>query len=397
MTNEDVPEVELGDAEVLRDPFAVYGRARERSPIARLLAPGFGPMWALTRHDDARAMLGDPRFELGAASFMPPQVPEHCRPYMRTMAEMEGAEHARLRRLVAPAFTPRRAAVFRPRVERVVARLLDELPEHAEGGTVDLLAHFAKPLPMEVICELVGIPEADRPRWHAYGAVVAAGSGSGFAEAVPGIVEDALGALERRRAEPGDDVLSDLVRVRDEDGDRLADAEIVTLVWHLVIAGQTPANLIANAVAELVAHPEQLAVLRGDPGLMPDAVEELLRWCGPQLLTIPRRAREDVELHGVLVRRGEPVTVAIAAANRDPRAFTDPERFDVRRAPGAGHLAFAHGPHFCLGAAPARVQTEVALTALLRRLPGAALAASPAELRVPDPGAWRLSSLPVSL
>ncbi|MEV7969468.1 cytochrome P450 [Sphaerisporangium sp. NPDC088356] len=394
----DVPEIDLTDPEVVRDPFGAYGRARERSPLARLLIPGLAPMWALTRHEDAKAMLGDPRFDLNADSFMRPDVPEDCLPYMRTMSEMEAPEHARLRRLVAPAFTVRRAAEFRPRIEPIVERLLDDLPGHADADSVDLLLHLARPLPMDVICELVGIPEPDRPRWRTYGATVAAGSGQGFAEAVPGIMEGARAAIARRRDEPGDDLLSDLIRVQAEDGDRLDDTEMVTLVWHLVLAGQTPTNLIANAVEALLSHPGQLAALREDPGLMPLAVEELMRWCGPMLLSIPRYAREDVLLHGTLVRKGEALIAAVAAANRDPRAFTDPDRFDVARSGGpAGHLGFAHGPHFCLGASLARVQTQVALTALLRRFPGLALAAAPEKLRAPDPGTWRLTSLPVTL
>ena len=161
-----------------------------------------------------------------------------------------------------------------------------------------------------------------------------------------------------------------------------------------MLAGQTPANLIANAVAALWSDPEQLALVRADPALLPGAVDELMRWCGPQLLTVPRYATEDVDLHGTVVSAGEPVTVAIAAANRDPRVYTDPDRFDVTRAP-ATQLGFGHGPHFCLGAAHARVQTEVAIAALLRR--DLTLDVHPADVRVPDPGTWRLSALPVHL
>jgi cytochrome P450 len=250
---------------------------------------------------------------------------------------------------------------------------------------------------MEVICELVGIPQPDRPRWREYGTAIATGAGQRFAEAIPHIMEDAKAAVARRRAEPGDDLLSDLIRTQADDGDRLTDTEMVTLVWQLVLAGQTPVNLIANAVDVLVSHPGQLAALRDDTGLMPRAVEELMRWCGPQLLSIPRYAREDVEIGGVPARKGDRVTVAIAAANRDPRAFTGPDRLDIGRARGpVGHLGFAHGPHFCLGASLARVQTEVALTALLRHFPDLALADGPEEgRRALDPGTWRLTSLPV--
>ncbi|GAA4231326.1 cytochrome P450 [Streptosporangium album] len=393
-----VPEIDLTDIEVLRDPAAAYGRVRERSPLARLQAPGMRPMWVLTRYEDARAMLNDPRFELSADSFMRPTgIPEHCLVYMRTMQEMEGPEHTRLRRLVSPAFTARRAVDFRPRIEPIVENLLDDLADHAEGGSVDLLAHFARPLPIEVICELVGIPESDRPRWREYGAAVAAGWGPALADAIPGIMEGAKRAVAVRRAEPGNDLISDLIHTQADDQGRLSGTEMVTLVWNLVLAGQTPTNLIANAVDTLLRHPGQLAALREDTGLMPRAVEELTRWCGPQLLTIPRHPREDVEIGGVLIRAGEPVTAAIVSANRDPRAFADPDRLDVSRAAGpSGHLGYAHGPHFCLGAALARVQVEIALIALLRRFPDLALAGQAAG-RVPDPGTWRLASLPVTL
>ncbi|WP_208761785.1 cytochrome P450 [Microbispora hainanensis] len=188
------------------------------------------------------------------------------------MSEMSAHEHARLRRLVAPAFTPRRAAGFRPRMEAIVEALLDDLPAQAdEGGRVDLLRHFARPLPMDIICALVGIPEEDRPRWREWGASGAAGAGRDFARAIPGIMAGAREAVAARRARPRgeedghEDVLGELVRAQDEDGDRLSDTEIVTMVWHLVLAGQTPANLIADAVAALLSHPDQLAAVPSDP------------------------------------------------------------------------------------------------------------------------------------
>ncbi|MGH3999505.1 MAG: cytochrome P450, partial [Pseudonocardiaceae bacterium] len=184
-----VPEIDLADVAVLRDLPTAYAHAREQSPLARLLIPGF-PMWAITRHDQARAMLTDPRFELSSRSYQRPTVPEDCVAYLRTLQEMEGAEHARLRRLVAPAFTARRAEQFRPRIERIVGNLLDRLAAQ-RPGPVDLVAGLARPLPMAVICELVGIPEADRPRWHEYGATIASGRGDKFAEAIPEIVADA--------------------------------------------------------------------------------------------------------------------------------------------------------------------------------------------------------------
>jgi cytochrome P450 len=395
----EVPQINLADPAVLTDPFTAYGRVREIAPVAQLAATGMGPMWVILRHREARAMLADNRFELNAKSYMRPDVPESCLRYMRTMSEMEGPEHARLRKLVSPSFTARRATEFRPRIQPLVDRLLDELAEHSRDGSVDLLEHFARPLPIDVICELVGIPQSDRAQWRTYGVAVASGWGEAFTKAIPAIMEGAGAAIERRTAEPGDDLLSELIRTQAEDGDRLHADEVVTLVWHLVLGGQTPTNLIVNGMEALFAHPDQLDRLRKDPALMPGAVEELVRWCGPQLLTIPRYAREDVEIDGVRVNKGDAVTASLAAVNRDPRAIADPERFDTGRTVGAAsNLGFGHGPHFCLGAALARVETEVVLTTLLRRFPGLKLAVPAEELqRTPDPGTWRLTSLPVTL
>ncbi|TDV51037.1 cytochrome P450 [Actinophytocola oryzae] len=370
-------EIDLTDPAVLRDPFTAYqGSGR----VVRLHVPGM-PMWALTSHEDARAMLTDPRFAITSRSFagIPGVPPEHDE-YLRTMSELDGPNHLRLRRLAAPAFTARRARDFGPSIEPIVARLLS-------APVTDLVADFARPLPMHVICELVGIPDADRPDWVAWGATVAAMDVEGLGRAIPGIIESAKSVLASR---PEHGLLADLTT----EDERLSATELVTLVWQIVLAGQTPANLIANAVAELWTRPDVLETLRAIPSLLPGAVDELIRWCGPQLLTVPRYATTDVDLFGTPVPAGEPVTVAIAAVNRDPAAFRDPNRFDVTRQ-AATHLGFGHGPHFCLGAAHARVQTEVALAGLLSR--GLTLTSNPDEHRAPDPGTWRLTALPVTL
>ncbi|MEV4620331.1 cytochrome P450 [Asanoa sp. NPDC049573] len=379
--------IQLADPELTRDPVKGYGRARDQAPIAALVASGLPRMWAVTRHAEARAMLADPRFALGDDSFQRLDVPAHCRPHLRTMQHLEGDEHARLRRLVTPEFSARRAAEFRPTVQRIVDTLLDDLARAADpDGTVDLLRDFATPLPMEVICELVGVPDHDRPQWRTHGQAIAAGHGKAFTEAIPAIIEAARNAVDRKQ--PADDLISRLQGT----GHQLTDTELVTFVWHLVLAGQTPTNLIANAVPVLLDHPDQRTAMTG--GRAPGAVDELIRWCGPQLLAIPRRAQEDVELCGEPVKKGEPVTALLAAANRDPRAFADPERFDVHRAPN-NHLGFAHGPHLCLGAPLARLQTEVALTTLFHRYPR--LAVTSEAGRIPDPATWRLNGLRVQL
>jgi cytochrome P450 len=364
---------------VLLDPVSTYAAARADSPVAQMPVPGLGTLWIVTRHEHARTVLTDPRFQLSRASYLRPAA----LPDTPNLGEIDGPEHARLRRLVAPAFTARRAAEFRPRIERIVAARLQGLP-----AEFDLLRDFAQPLPVEVVCELVGIPEADRPLWRRVGVAVSGGQGQAFQEAIPDIVTGARDAVARHRTDPGDDVLTELVQTE------ASDDELVMLVWHLLLAGQTPGNLIANAVEALLLHPDQLELLRDDPSLMPRAVEELLRWCTPQLLTVPRFTAEDVEIGGVAIPEGERVTVSMLSANRDPAAFPDPDRLDLTRALGSlSRLAFAHGAHFCLGAAFARVELDVALTGLLRRFPDLRLAGEPQ--RAPDPGTWRLATLPV--
>ncbi|ATE53718.1 cytochrome P450 family protein [Actinosynnema pretiosum] len=385
MTN---PVLDPRDPKTLLDPFTAHSTAREQSPIALMPVPGLGDLRVATRHDDAKAVLSDPRLRVGANSFTGlPGIPAHCLRYMRTMSELNGPEHQRVRRLATPAFTARRAAGFRPRITELVTALLDALPD---DGEADLLADYAAPLPSDVVCELVGIPEADRERWRAHGSAVVSGNLQGLVAAVPDVIEGAKAAIAHRRAHPGDDLLSWLLEV--EDG--LTDTELVTLVWHLVLAGQTPANLVVNALEALLTHPDQLALLRERPELAPRAVEELTRWASPQLMATPRFAAGEVEVGGEPVPAGAPVVASLVGANRDPRAYTDPDRLDLTRAEG-GHLAYGHGPHFCLGAAFAKVETEVAITELLARYPVVELAETPE--RVPDGGTWRLASLRVRL
>lgn len=204
----DVVEIDLADPESSRDPVATYGAARERSAVARLVAPGMPSMWAVTRYDEARALFTDGRFALSDATFalLPAKIAPEYRPYLRTMQQMEGPEHARLRRVVSPAFTPARAAAFRPRAEAIVDAALDRVP----AGRADLV-EVARPLPIEMICALVGVPEDERGPWHEFGAVVAVGHGEAFVAAVPGIIDAARAAVEAARTRGGDDLLSTLV------------------------------------------------------------------------------------------------------------------------------------------------------------------------------------------
>ncbi|NYI07707.1 cytochrome P450 family protein [Allostreptomyces psammosilenae] len=409
--------LDLMSPELLTDPFGGYSRIREQTPVTRASAvPGTDPAWIVTRYDDVKFVLGDPRFVNNPASVPGMEVPSlteqalvargvppEYMPYLLTsILSVDGADHARLRRLVSRAFTARRVAELRPRVEEITEDLLTRLPEAAEDGVVDLLRHFAYPLPIVVICELVGIPEEDRPLWRDWSEALTFASGQRMADTMRDLVAYTHALIERRRAEPTGDLVSALVRVHDEDGDRLSDTEMVMLILALVIAGhETTAHLIGNGTAALLTHPDQLAALRDDPGLAPSAVHELMRWCGTAQMASTRYATEDVEISGTLVRKGEAVFPVLVAANYDPRRFDDPEPLDITR-PTDGrreiHVGFGHGLHYCLGAALARQEGEVAFTALLRRYPNLALGVPAEELtHDPVPGSWRLSALPVRL
>ncbi|GAA1272807.1 cytochrome P450 [Sphaerisporangium rubeum] len=406
--------VDLLDPGVLRDPFRAYSRLRDRAPLARGSLFGQQELWLVTRYDDVRTVLGDHRFvndpahvpgmdagnlreKLVAARGVPP---EYAKYILDSILDADGEDHLRLRRLVSRTFTARRVMELRPRVEQIAEDLLDRLPGHAEDGVVDLLPHFAYPLPITVICELVGIPEEDRPLWRKWGRQLF--DQEGIASAVRDLVGYIEDLIARRRATPADDLLTGLIRTHDEDGDRLSDTEMVTMVLTIVLAGhETTAHLIGNGTAALLTHPDQLTLLREDPSLLPRAVHELMRWCGPVQGTRIRYATEDVELGGMTIAKGQPVMAMLVGANYDPSVFPDPERLDITREPDGRketHVGFGHGLHYCLGAALARQEGEVALGALFRRFPGLSLAVDPSDLEhEPLPGSWRLARLPLRL
>ncbi len=397
-TDQDIPRVLLVDPEVLRNPFGVYGRAREASPIIRLLAPGMRATWGLTRLADCKTMLADRRFVVTPESEIRPDVPAAAVPYLQAM-HVDGPRHRRLRRLVAPVFTSVRVAEYQPRMEAIVADLLDELEAAAAGGVVDLFEHFAAPLPIDVTIDFLGIPEEHRSRWRAHGHAISSGIGDAYERGIDAVIEDTKAAIAYRRAHPGTDPISKLIAARDEDGSRLDDLELEALVWVTVAASSPVRNFVANAVVALLTHPEQLELLRSDYRLMPSAVEELIRWGALNLISNPRHAVEDVAMHGVVVKAGDPIVAVHASANRDPRAYDDPDRLDItRELKPLAHLGFGFGPHICTGNWLARTLTATSIGGLLRRFPDLALAVPPEELRrIPDPGTWRLESAPVRL
>jgi cytochrome P450 len=400
---------DIMDPALIADPYGGYGRMREEAPVLRGRTVGDFPAWYVTRQEDVRTVLSDPRFVTNVEA-LPGQVenirrkvlqekvgipPELVHYLAESILDTDGADHTRLRKLVSRAFTVRRVADLRPRVEAITTELLDRFVD-----PVDLMAEFAYPLPVTVICELVGVPEADRPSWQRWAGVFMTMKYDQAPQAVREMVAHVQDLIARRRAEPANDLLTALVQVRDEGGDRLSEDELVTMILTLVIAGhETTAHLIGDATVALLTHPDQLALLRNDPSLWPVAVHELMRWCSPVLFTKLRYAAADVELGGTTIREGEAVQAILVSSNRDPRMYPDPDRLDVTRRPagrGEGHVGFGHGIHYCLGAALARQEAEVALRALFERFPDLALATDELDW-LPVPGMRRLARLPLRL
>ncbi|MEU6606099.1 cytochrome P450 [Streptomyces shenzhenensis] len=375
--------MDLADG-LLDHPYDVYRRLRDSAPVHRITGPDGTPAWLVTRYDDVRDALADPRLSLDkryatAGTYkgfsLPPALDAN-------LLNMDPPDHTRVRRLVGRAFTPRRVQGLRAPIRRTADTLLDALGPH---GSADLVAAYAAPLPITVICDLLGIPDQHRLDFRIWtDSLVAPDPARPEAgkEAVVAMLAYFTRLLRDKRAEPGDDLLSDLISVRD-DGDRLSEDELMSLAFLILFAGyENAVQLIGNSVLALLSHPDQLAALRRDPGLLPGAVEEFARYEGPALLAIRRFPVEDVTIGGVTVPAGETVWVSPAAANRDPARFPDPDRLDLGRDAG-GHLTLGHGIHYCLGAPLARAETEIALAALLDRFPDLAL--GDGELR------WRRS------
>lgn len=385
-------------AGLIDNPYAVYDRLRDTAPVHRIAGTDGNPAWLVTRYDDVREALANPLLSLDKRHALPGSYQGLALPPAldANLLNMDPPDHTRIRRMVVRAFTPRRIEQLRTPVRETADRLLDALGTH--GGT-DLVAAYAAPLPITVICDLLGIPDEHRRDFRVWTDVLVApdpARPSAAKEAVVAMLGFFTQLLAAKRKEPADDLLSDLIAVRDE-GDRLTEDELMSLVFLILFAGyENTVQLIGNAVLGLLTHPDQLAALRATPDRLPATVEEFARHEGPALLAIRRFPVEDVTIGGVTVAAGETVLLSLSAANRDPRRFPDPGRLDLGR-DASGHLALGHGIHYCLGAPLARLETEIALSALLERLPDLALDADPAELRWrPSLRARGLLALPVT-
>jgi cytochrome P450 len=372
------------------DPYPFYRRLREEDPVHQ------SPLgiWVLTRYDDTVMVLRDPRFgregmaelleaRLGAGAVRPANT--------RDMLFRDPPDHTRLRSLVSRAFTPRVVEAMRPHIQEIVDGLLDRV-EGARG--MDVIEDLAYPLPVTVICEMLGVPTADQDVFKQWSADIARSLDAAILPAGSEVITrgqeagDALREYFRsliavRRKSPKPDLLSALIAA-EEQGDKLSEPELVATCVLLLIAGhETTVNLIGNGLLALLQHPDQMRALAGDPALIQTGVEELLRYDGPVQRT-SRMTLADVEIGGKQIPKGSVVVAAIAAANRDPAHFPDPERLDITRRDNR-HIAFGFGIHFCLGAPLARIEGQVAIGTLLRRMPALKL--------VSDTPEWRESSV----
>lgn len=345
------------------EPPEELARLRATAPVVRVRAATGKAAWLVTRYDEARAVLADRRFGLALPGLDSAETGETGSLFQNPPG------HTRLRRLVSTAFTPRRVEALRARTLEIAEGLLDVMLDRQRP--VDLMEAFAFPLPITVIGELLGVPAADREHFRTWSdallSLADSGGGSDPGAAWADLSGQVSDLIARKRERPGDDLLSALIAVRDDDADRLSDAELVMMAITLIPAGYvTTATTLASALILLTQH-QVFERLAAEPALIPRAVDEVLRYQAAAG-DVARVAVEDVQLADVTIRAGDKALISLTSANRDERLFTEPDRFDITRNDNA-HLSFGHGIHHCLGAALARLELQVALTVLASRLP----------------------------
>ncbi|MCK7625088.1 cytochrome P450 [Streptomyces sp. RS10V-4] len=395
------------------DPYPAYAWLRAHAPVHRTRLPSGVEAWLVTRYADARQALADARLSKNPVHHSEAAhgkgktgIPgERSANLMTHLLNIDPPDHTRLRRLVSKAFTPRRVAAFAPRVQELTDHLIDGF---AARGEADLIHEFAFPLPIYAICDLLGVPPEDQDDFRDWAGMMLRhtkpGHGpaprGGVARSVKKIRAYLAELIHRKRADLGDDLISGLIRASDH-GEHLTENEAAAMCFVLLFAGfETTVNLIGNGVHALLRHPDQRELLEkslaaGDSELLGTAVEELLRYDGPVELATWRYATRDLVLGGQRIAAGDPVLVVLAAADRDPARFAEPDVLDLTRRDNP-HLGYGHGIHYCLGAPLARLEGQTALATLLSRLPDLRLAVESEELR------WRgglimrgLRSLPV--
>jgi cytochrome P450 len=382
-------ETELISPAFKANPYPVFARLRDEEPVYLLGSSNGQNDWLITRYKEAELVLRDERrFVKDRQKVLPPEErtdlpsePSANDLITLGMGKFDPPDHTRLRSLVSLSFTPRLIEQWRGYVQQIT----DELIDAVEGkGSMDLIEEFAFPLPMRIILNRLGVPAEDSQQLHEWIKVIVEALGNPAAlqrvkEALQAYYTYLLALIESKRRTPADDLVSKLIQA-EAQGDRLSQRELVAMVFLLIVAGHdTTANLIGNGMLALLTHPEQMTLLKRNPTLIKSAVEEFLRYRSPFMLATLRWAREDVELGGKLIRRGDMVDVSLAAANRDEEVFADPDKLDITREVNP-HLAFSKGIHYCLGAPLARLEGQIAISTLLRRLPHLQLSVDPATL-----------------
>jgi cytochrome P450 len=365
------------------DPDPLYVQLRRDEPVCRVQLPFGPPAWLVTTHELTKFVLSDARFSRAATLDRdnPRESPVELGQVAESILSMDPPEHTRIRQLVGKAFTPRRVEQLRPRARQIAHALVDEML--AAGPPANLVESFSFALPAIVICELLGVPDADRHqfrRWTDGVVSITTATLQEQQEIFLNLAGYLAGQFARRRQEPHDDLLTWLAQASDND-DRLTESELLFLGMAVLVGGyETTAQQITNMVYSLLTHPAQLARLQADLELLPGAVEELLRWITFGSALNPRIATADVNIGDVLVRAGDPVLCSRSSANRDESVFNDPDELTITRTPNP-HIAFGNGPHFCLGAHLARMELQVSLETMLSRLPGLRIAVPESELR----------------
>ena len=395
---------DFSSAQHKANPDALYARLRREAPVVRVIAGDKKPAWLVARYADVAAALKDPRLAKDPLRALTPEqraaqlpwMPGFLRRLTRNMLDLDPPDHTRLRGLVHQVFTPRRVDELRGRIETITAELVARARAR---GAVDLLEEIALPLPLTVICEMLGVPEADRPRFRAWSSrLVQIVTPADMLLATPSLwmlVRYVRSLIAKRRGDGGDDLIAALLRA-EEDGNRLSEDELLSMIFLLLVAGhETTVNLIAGGTLALLDQPEALDRLRSEPELIKPAVEELLRFTSPVDVATERYTMEEVAFGEHVIPRGQRVLPVIISANHDEQVFARPSRLELDRDPNR-HVAFGNGPHYCLGAPLARLEAQIAFTAILHELPGLRLAVPRGSLKwKPSQTLRGLTRLPV--
>jgi cytochrome P450 PksS len=403
MTTTMMPKV--FSAEFHTNPYPIYAYLREHEPVTRVLNPSGNPMWLITRYDDAMATLKDNRFskmpldKMNIENMIPipamlkpliqpilkPILKRTFGPMSRNMLDLDDPDHSRLKNLVHKGFTPRLIATMQNRIEAIVDGLLNK----AEAkGEMEFIADFAFPLPITVIAEILGVPEQDHMRFKGWSQTIIESSGNfniiKVLSSVMSFNSYLRNLIKEKRVNPQDDLLSALIQA-EESGDMLSEDELLGMAVILMVAGhETTVNLLSNGLLALLQNPDQLAMLRYDPNLIKNGLEELLRYDSPVTMATERYATEELSIGGMTIAKGDLVIVGIGSANRDPNQFENADSLNICREQNR-HLAFGQGIHYCLGAPLARMEGYYAFNALLERFPNLKLGVNADRLE------WRKS------